>query len=577
MIRKQFIFAFHLLALVACLSCTNKGKDTHAYTSNIEQLKTLAGHYEKEQIQDSAFYYYNTLKTEYLKNNDNFSAAKKLLKMAEIQLAASDYIGVESTVKEALPLFNKKLHEIYISKAYTILATAYSYLLNHENALLCYKKAHENSKDSLSKVNILHHIARTHTATGNYKTAISILSDLKKSPLIVNNPLLKADITDNLGYSLFKQSNVNGLAAMLEALDIREKAKKLDDLFLSHLHLSEYYGQSDNASIAKEHALKAYTTAVQLEKPDYILEALTFLIPYSSGEELKKYSNEYLALDIQTDKTGQIAKNQFDKVKNLAPPGAENSIDRALLLQISSDHNKLLLTSLIFTIFCSVILYYFIRSRHKKERFMEVYSTETRIAKKVHDEIANEIYGTINYLTSDDALPGKSKEKLISQLDNIYLLTKNISRETNNVDTSGLYPEYLKLMLTAYTTSNVNVIIKGISDIDWESLDEIKKIATYRSLQELMVNMKKHSNATLVLIDFSMVNKKIEIRYSDNGCGAEKDKLFLKNGLLNVENRMVSIDGSIIFDNNTNKGFHITLTYPANSTYVSKNFNNRRH
>lgn len=584
LISKQFIQVLYLLAFFACISCTDTSKDagksSHVPAPNILQLNILAEHYEKKQIPDSAFYYHNATKSEYLKNNDDFNAAIKLLRMAEIQLASGDNIGVENTIKEALPLFKETVDEAYLSKAYTILATAYSSLLNHEKALFSYKKAHNSTKDPLTKTDIMYHIARTHTATGNYNTAISILNNLIFKT-VAKDQLIKANILDLLGYSLFKQSSNLGLDHMLKALDIRQQGKNLEDLFLSHLHLSEYYGQS-NPDTAKDHALKAYTTAVQLKKPDYILQSLILLIPYTSGDELKKYSNEYLTLDIQADKTGQIAKNQFDKVKNGVSLQDNDSklienADRALLLKISSDHNKLLLISLVFTIFCSVALYYFIRLRHKKERFMEVYSTETRIAKKVHDEIANEIYGTINYLTSDDALPGKSKEKLISQLDNIYLLTKNISRETNNVDTSGLYPEYLKLMLTAYTTSNVNVIIKGISDIDWESLDEIKKIATYRSLQELMVNMKKHSNASLVLIDFSIANKKIEIRYSDNGCGAEKEQLFLKNGLLNVENRMVSIDGSVIFDNNTNKGFHITLTYPANTTYVSKNFNNRRH
>lgn len=574
------------MVLFTCISCTDKsktvGKAEYGSAPNIHQLNILAEHYEKKQIPDSAFYYHNALKTEYLKNNNHFNAALKLLRMAEIQLIAGDYIGVENTIKEALPLLKKTGHKTHLSKAYTILATAYNYLLNNENALHCYRKANENTKDSLSKINIMYHIARIHADTGNYKTAVTILNTLKESILVTDPPLLKAKIIDKLGYSLFKQSKNNGLAKMLEALAIREKAKKLDDLFLSYIHLSEYYGQS-NHLIAKEHALKAYATAIELKKNDFILKSLSLLIPYSSGNELKTYSNEYLALDKEINKAGQNAKNQFDKVKNaIHLQDIENNklienVDRTLLLQISSDHNKLLLLSLVFTIFCSVILYYFIRSRHKKERFMEAYSTETRIAKKVHDEIANEIYGTINYLTSDEAMPGKSKEKLISQLDNIYLLTKNISRETNNIDTSNLFPEYLKLMLTAYTTNNVNIITKGINDINWENLDEVKKIATYRSLQELMVNMKKHSNATLVLIDFTLVNKKIEIRYSDNGCGAEKDKLFLKNGLLNVENRMVSIDGNVIFDNTTNKGFHITLTYPANTAYVSKNFNNRRH
>jgi glucose-6-phosphate-specific signal transduction histidine kinase len=237
--------------------------------------------------------------------------------------------------------------------------------------------------------------------------------------------------------------------------------------------------------------------------------------------------------------------------------------DRELLLQISSDHNKLLLVCLVFTIFSSLLVYFLIQSRHRRERFMEAYFTETRIAKKVHDEIANEIYSTLHYLTTEKEISGQTKEKLIEKLDDIYLLTKNISRETNNIDTGYDFPEHLKMMLTAYSGNSVNVIIKGISDIEWDKIHALKKIATYRSLQEMMVNMKKHSKASLVAIDFATDRKNIEIHYTDNGQGASEKQLFQKNGLLNIENRMIAIDGISKFDSGTGKGFRATLTYPV--------------
>ena len=243
--------------------------------------------------------------------------------------------------------------------------------------------------------------------------------------------------------------------------------------------------------------------------------------------------------------------------------------DSELLLQISSDHNKLLLLSLVFTIFASLLVYFLIKSRHKRERFLEGYITETRIAKKVHDEIANELYGTISYLASDNNIPPNEKEKLLSRLDSIYLMTKNISRETNDINTGYDFPEHLKMMLTSYSGTAVNIILKGFADVNWNDVDSLKKIATYRSLQELMVNMKKHSQASLVVIDFTVNGKKIVIKYTDNGTGASKEQLFTKNGLLNVENRITAVNGNLEVTTGIGKGFHITLTYPAyTTTYV---------
>ncbi len=240
--------------------------------------------------------------------------------------------------------------------------------------------------------------------------------------------------------------------------------------------------------------------------------------------------------------------------------------DSELLLQISSDHNKLLLISLVFTIFASVLVYFLIQSKHKRERFLAGYLTETRIAKKVHDEIANELYGTISDLASDSRIAPLEKEKLLSRLDSIYIMTKNISRETNDIDTGYDFPEHLKMMLTSYCGSTVNVILKGLTEVHWDAVDPLKKIATYRALQELMVNMKKHSRASLVVIDFTINRKKLEIKYSDNGIGATEEQLFNRNGLLNVETRIAAVDGNIAVATGNGKGFHITLTYPAYST-----------
>jgi signal transduction histidine kinase len=229
------------------------------------------------------------------------------------------------------------------------------------------------------------------------------------------------------------------------------------------------------------------------------------------------------------------------------------------MLQISKDYNKILLLGLVSSIFVSIFLFYQVSQKHKKERVFEAYSTEIRISRKVHDEIANELYGTILFVANEEVVSGAKKDKLISQLDDIYLRTRNISRENNDIDTGLLYSVQLKLMLSGYNSSTVNVLIKGIDKLDWTKVSVPKKI---------MVNMTKHSKATVVLVDFKEEKKKIAITYSDNGKGLDTDKIIFKNGLQNVENRMDSIDGSIIFDSRPKAGFHLTLTYPAHTPYV---------
>ena len=64
--------------------------------------------------------------------------------------------------------------------------------------------------------------------------------------------------------------------------------------------------------------------------------------------------------------------------------------------------------------------------------------------------------------------------------------------------------------------------------------------------------MKKHSQATLVVIIFNQAQNKIEIKYSDNGIGCDIKK---NNGLQNAENRINSLKGTITFETSIDNGF----------------------
>lgn len=87
----------------------------------------------------------------------------------------------------------------------------------------------------------------------------------------------------------------------------------------------------------------------------------------------------------------------------------------------------------------------------------------------------------------------------------------------------------------------------------------MKKIILYRVLQELMINMKKHSHSTFVILSFSEKDNGIEIVYKDNGIGLGEIESKRKNGLLNVENRIYSIAGKLTFE--SEKGVKVIILF----------------
>ncbi|WP_339919597.1 hypothetical protein [uncultured Flavobacterium sp.] len=73
--------------------------------------------------------------------------------------------------------------------------------------------------------------------------------------------------------------------------------------------------------------------------------------------------------------------------------------------------------------------------------------------------------------------------------------------------------------------------------------------------------MKKYSQVSLELIGFDLEQNTLKIDCSDNGIGFT-EKLILKNGLQNAENRIQTINGILTFDSQTNKGFKAKILIP---------------
>lgn len=117
-------------------------------------------------------------------------------------------------------------------------------------------------------------------------------------------------------------------------------------------------------------------------------------------------------------------------------------------------------------------------------------------------------------------------------------------------------------MISSFDTSNINILLNGLESISWNEVENTKKVTIYRVLQELLVNMKKHSNATLIGISFKKTNNNAVITYTDNGKGIDFNNITFKNGLHNIENRILAIKGIIDIDSAPEKGFKVFIKFP---------------
>ncbi|WP_346432357.1 ATP-binding protein [Flavobacterium lipolyticum] len=508
---------------------------------------------------------YETLKESGKKDSANIGYI--LIMMATIQQVNGDYYGSKETVTEALSYVKK--NSVYTAEINNRLGIADKELSLYNDAIHYYKEAAKDYSDPIEKLGPLSNIAPIYIQQKKYDKAIILLeSILRKKSLSTKSPIKNSSNIDNLGYAYFKNgADEKGFQLMNEALRIRNEAKDTYGSIESYLHLADYYAKKDLQK-SDENALNAYKAATKLNSVDERLEAFQILISNDHSPKTNQYVQRYFKLNDSIIKVRNNFKNKFAKIKY----DAKVEKDENAKLRLEKAQNQLSLQkakylrivfaiAFVFLAILIVIVVRYYKNKNKAIEFKTSYMTEARIAKKIHDELANDVYNVIAFAESQPLSKENTRENLLQKLDDIYGRVRGISRENNKIETGADFTYSIKEMLSTYKTNERNIIVTNLESINWETINDTKKITISRILQELMVNMRKHSNASIVGIKFENNEKSIAINYTDNGKGFEKASI-AKNGLQNMEQRIQAVKGTITFDTAPDKGFKAKLSIP---------------
>lgn len=420
---------------------------------------------------------------------------------------------------------------------------------NYDRALEFYDKI-LHIAESPQIINIVHNNkANTYLKKKKYQLSIDEFTKVYQRSLKLGNKLPIARSLDNLGFAKSKLNLDDALPLMLEALQIREQEQNIDELFVSYKHLSEYFVAQKNPKMAHYYANKAHDISIKTKNPSYRLESLSLLINADTDVNVIAYKklSDSISLAKQKDENTFVSMQYDYNEEKRKANDARLKLAKTQLEEEKQKRFKLLYLFVgLLILLGSIFLYFILKSRHKKEKLLEVYKTETRISKKVHDEVANDIYHVMIKMQKNI-----NDDKVLDDLEDIYTKTREISKENSAIDVRENFDELVKDLLQNYKSETINVITKNSSKVDWLRISDDKKTAIYRILQELMTNMKKHSKASIVVLAFNQAEK-LTINYSDNGVGCVLKK---GNGLLNTENRIQAINGTIIFESHPNEGF----------------------
>lgn len=571
MLRSPFFYFFILLFLFSCkeketINLKNKSIQKEAFALRNKAIESF-----DQQKFNSSFYQFNKSKALYETIKDSANISYILIRIAEIHQINGDYYGSKEIVTEALPYIKKKGD--YTASINTKLGVADKELSLYDDAIYYYKLAASEYTDPLLKQAPIQNIAAVYIHQKKYDKAILILDSLLQSfsSKDLKEKVKTSDesvLLDNLGYAYFKNGDeVKGLNLMNEGLQNRIENNDTYGSIESYLHFADYYSKKDIQK-SDENALLAYKAATKLNSIDERLEALQILISNDNTSNTPKYTQKYFTLNDSIIKVRNNFKNKSAKIKY----DAKKEKDENEKLRLEKAENQLSLQRakylrivfaivFVFLVILIVILIRYYKNKNKAIEFKTSYNTETRIAKKIHDELANDVFQVIAFTESQPLAAENTKENLLQKLDDIYSRVRGISRENNSIDTGANFTRTIKEMLSAYNTRERNIMATNLENIHWENIDDIKKITISRILQELMVNMKKHSEAKIVVIKFESDHKSISINYKDNGKGCDKN-MIVQNGLQNMTNRILSANGTIDIDTEPGKGFKVKISMP---------------
>ena len=494
---------------------------------------------------DSAFYYLNQAKDLFQKRKDSFGIGKSYVNMAVLQENTGDNFG---SIESSLTAFNflkenDTSHYQTLFCNYNNLGVASNNLKNYDDAKRFYDKAFLFSKDPIDKMSLENNLAIVFHNEKNYQKAVKIYDRLLDS--VGSKSEFYPRLLLNFSRSKwFENKNYNPVRNYLTAEKLSNNFEDEWTKDAAFAYLSDYYLEK-NADSARLYANKMLDLAQKLNYPTDQLEALQNLIKLSDGKQSQKYFDDYSRIQDSLVNAQNKAKNQFALIRF----ESEKSKSENLILQREHTAHEyqvqiqnIIIGLLIFLFILIVIVIYFWLKKRKERLLLEADNKlqEQRLdfSKKVHDVVANGIYEVMTTIENQHDLP---KEKILDKLELMYEKSRDLSYD-NEIQQE--FSERILGLISSFDNDKTKIIIIGNDEDFWFGVNQFTQDELFQIIRELLVNMKKHSQASQVILRFIKENNHYEIKYIDNGIGINEN-FVEKNGFTNMKSRLKEINSTM--------------------------------
>jgi len=190
-----------------------------------------------------------------------------------------------------------------------------------------------------------------------------------------------------------------------------------------------------------------------------------------------------------------------------------------------------------------------------------------RMAQRLHDDSAQML--ALVYLElaeisrKNSSSVAEDIDRVVGHLDDVCEQLREISHEIHPriLDRMGLVPALYKLAENLMCRAGIET---SFSSGTMPPLAKDVETAVYRTVQEALSNVRRHSGATKVDVRLRSNGTHVICRVSDNGCGLSGSVEALSEGLglAGIRERVTAVGGRCVFDFRRGTGAALKLEVP---------------
>ncbi|WP_103072246.1 tetratricopeptide repeat-containing sensor histidine kinase [Aquimarina sediminis] len=530
-----------------------------------------------------------------------FDHGKVLADLAQILRKTKDYSKSESLTIKAIQSFELAENGLYIPMCYTNLGNLAKSLGHYDEAIEYQQKAIDyakgTKKEILQTLISLNNMGTVYKSQQKYKEAKeSYNKALSYTDFLSKNPKRHALYLDNLAYVNFLSNDTSDIPDLFyKALKIRDSIDDKNGIATNTLHLAEYYQSIEKDSIARMYAKQSRDISLQLHNNVELLQAYRLLSKISDSEEGLEYANNYIALNDSLVKEERAFRDKFARIRFETDEIKDENLKM-------TRENEILIIAILGLTALFLLGYIIFRQQQSNKELLfaqtqqesneEIYRLllnqqikleegrqmeQQRMSEELHDGVLGRLFGVrlsldgINQRANDGFTETRNKyiDELKAIEKEIRLISHDLGAETLPSDVA--YIDAVENLIGDLCEAHkIKFDFHNDEDIDWESVDDQKKVNLFRILQESMQNIFKHAHADLIKINFEYADGNINLTILDDGIGFVSSKVKKGIGLKNITSRVSQMNGEVQFISDNNSGTTVSVSVPIDTVRVEE-------